>query len=213
MALKVYADSLLTTPVVEILGTLSDSGNQFSVTSEPAEVRVFDSSHTYGLMLTKNTSTPTSPGSGEWGYSNGTVYLGSPLTTGQTAVAFSSGQRIFEGVNTVSGLAKFLSSSADPNDRTKIQQLWLANDDSSKNYTSVQVEAILDFVASAGADPFWFSLSADGSNWISAPLSLSNITGVGSVTFYVKCVVPQDTPVENYRDVYLKISGIEESAN
>ena len=213
MALKFYADSGFTQRIMEILGTLSDSGSQFTVSEEPAEVRIFEAGKPYGQLLTKNTSTPTSPAAGEWGYSGGTVYLGSALTSGQTAVAFSTGQRIFEGVNTLSGKSKFLSSSADANDRTKKQQIWIKNDAADKQYTSVSVASVNDLLASEGADPSWITLSADDTTYNSAPLSLSDITASGSVSFWIQCVVPQNTPVENLRDVYVTVEALEESTN
>jgi len=217
MALQFYSDSGLTQRIVEIVGSLSDSGSQFNVSEEPAEVRIFESGKPYGQLLTKNTSTPTSPSSGEWGYSAGVVYLGDALSSGQTAVAFSTGTRIFEGVNTLSGLAKFLTSSADADDRTKQQQIWIGNTASDRKYTDVSVSAINDLLSGEGADPSWIELAPDNSGspgtWQSAPLSLSDIAASGSTSFWIKCVVPQGTPVENLRDVYVTIQAYEESTN
>lgn len=217
MALIIYADASFTQRIMEIVGSLSDSGSQFSASEEPSEVRVFESGKPYGALLSKNTLTPTSPGSGEWGYDSGTVYLGDALSTGQTAVAFSTGQRIFENVNTTNGTAKFITSSADAGDRTKQQQLWIKNDAADKTYSSVSVETINDLLSGEGADPAWIEVALDDSGspgtWQAAPLSLSDIAASGSETFWIKCVVPQGTAVENLRDVYVTIQAYEESTN
>lgn len=219
MALKFYADSGFTQPIRSILATLAGDGvtTQFSVSEEPDELRVFKTGKPYGEFLTKNTTTPTTPGAGEWGYSGGTVYLGTAPASGETAVAFSAGIRIFENVNTISGQPKFLSSSVDVNDRTKQQQIWIKNDAADRQYTSVQVSAINDFLAGEGADPSWIEVAPDNAGspgtWQSTPLSLSDIAASGSGTFWIKCIVPQNTPVENYRDVYVTVEAIEESTN
>lgn len=219
MALKIYADAGFTQPLRTILAMLNGDGatNTFAVSEEPDEVRLFGAGKPYGELLVKNTTTPTTPSAGEWGYSGGTVYLGNAPAVGETVVAFSGGVRIFEGVNTVSGQVKFLSSSDDVNDRTKIQQLWIKNDAVDREYTEVSVVSIIDLVAGEGADVSWFSVAPDNAGspgtWQATPLNLANIGASGSVSFWLKCVVPKDTPVENLRDIYITVRAIESSTN
>lgn len=215
MALRFYRDAAFTEELMRVLGSLNDSGNQFSVSEEPYEVRVFDSAHPEGQLLTKNTATPTAPGSGEWGYSASTVYLGDALVAGQIAVAFSAGYRIFEGINTVSGLAEFLVTSANADDRTKQQQIFVKNDAADKQYTDVQIAAISDFVVGAGADSTWHQVAPDNSGapgtWQSPPLSLPDIPASGSASFWIKASVPQGNESNNFRDIYIELSAIESS--
>lgn len=213
MALQIYADSNFTQLIVKVLGYLQGDGttNSFAVESEPAEVRLYTAGKPYGELLTKNTSTPTTPAAGEWGYDSGIVYLGTVPTSGETVVAFSSGQRIFEGVNTLSGKARFVSNSANENDRTKKQQLWIKNDSASEGYEQITVNCLLDFLSGEGADTSWITFSLDDTTYAAGPLTLPNIDANGSSSFWIKAVVPQNNETMNYRDLTITIDAIEYS--
>ncbi len=224
MGLTFYADSGFTQPLAMVLGRLKDSGTSFAVSDAPAEVRKYSSTAPNGDLLTQNTSTPTSPSSGQWGYSNGTVYLGDALASGETAVAFSSGQRVLEGVNTLSGKAKFATNTTDANDRIKQQQIWLKNTETAKQYTNVSI-SLADIVSGAGSDVSRYQFAPDSSGTpgtfgsAGGTLTSSEVAGLatmspgGSVTFWVKCTVPANDPVANLRDIEIVATSTEEATN
>jgi hypothetical protein len=224
MGLQFYADSGATQPIRMVLGSLSDSGSSFAVDAEPNEVRKYNTSAPNGNLLTKNTSTPTSPGTGEWGYSSGTVYLGDALTSGDTAVAFSAGVRVLESVNTLSGKAKFATNTGVVNDRIKQQQLWLKNTESAKQYTNVSI-SLADIVSGAGSDVSRYQFATDNSGTPNAfgtaggSLTSTDIAGLATmapsdvVTFWVQCTVPENDPVANLRDIEIKATSTEEATN
>lgn len=224
MGLVFYADSGFTQQIRMVLGSLSDSGSSFTVSAEPDEVRKYNTSSPNGDLLTKNTSTPTSPGTGEWGYDSGTVYLGDALTSGDTAVAFSAGTRVLEGVNTLSGKAKFATNTGVANDRIKQQQLWLKNTEASKQYTNVSI-SLADIVSGAGSDTSRYQFATDSSGTpgtfgtAGGSLTSTDISGLAtmapsdSVTFWVQCTVPENDPVANLRDIEIVATSTEEATN
>ncbi|WP_036226497.1 hypothetical protein [Mesoaciditoga lauensis] len=176
MGLVFYADSGFTQRIRMVLGSLSDSGSSFAVSAEPDEVRKYNTSSPNGDLLTKNTSTPTSPGTGEWGYSSGTVYLGDALASGDTAVAFTAGTRVLEDVNTLSGKAKFATNTTNADDRIKRQQLFLKNTETTKQYTNVSI-LLADLVSGAGSDVGRYGFAPDNSG------SMGTLVGsVGSLS-------------------------------
>lgn len=224
MGLVFYADSNFTQPIRKVLGSLSDSGSSFTVSAEPDEVRKYNTSSPNGDLLTKNTSTPTSPGTGEWGYSNGSVYLGDSLTAGDVVVGFSEGQYVLEGVKTLSGKNKFATNTGVLNDRVKQQQIWLKNTENARQYTNISI-SLYDLVPNAGSEPTRYQFASDNNGTPNAfgtaggtltsneIADLAKLPPNSSTTFWVKCTVPEDLPVENIRDIQFKIDYTEEATN
>ncbi len=198
-----------------------------------------------------------------WTCDGSTVTLSAAAATGETWVAFSAGERIFETYT-------FLSNSADVNDRTRTQQIWV--EASGYNYDSIQV-SMFDYFFGGAADLTWHSLSTDGATYqpvaetftgdgttttftltafagtklfavyvdgvlqtsgtdytvsgngitfAAAPangasivaisyIDLGNLTDGYMTSFYIKAVVPQDTPVQNYRDLAVVTKAIEKA--
>lgn len=224
MGLQFFADSSFSRPLRMVLGSLSDSGSSFTVDAAPNEVRKYSSTSPNGDLLAKNTSTPTSPSSGEWGYDSGAVYLGDTLTSGETAVAFSSGERMLENANTLSGKPKFATNTGVTNDRIKQQQVWLKNTETTKQYTNVTI-SLDDIVSGAGSDVSRYQFATDnsgspntfgtagGSLSSSDILALATMAPSDSVTFWVQCTVPENDPVANLRDIEIVATSTEEATN
>ena len=210
MAVKVYKDQAKTTPIKTILGKLEGDGTttSFTVEGAPAEVRKYSASAPYGQLLVEGTDySVTDNGDGTY-----TITLTTAPATGETVVAFDSGEPIFNDQYAI-------GNSTSEADRTLEQVLWLAAEGvEAKNVTV----SILDLVSGAGADPAWHYLAPDSDGTGSTPgtygaagasLNLGDIAADSVVPFWVKAVVPQDTPMENYRDVYLEISTLQFSTN
>lgn len=212
MQIRLFANSQRTIRIQEIVGYAPLNQDRFIVGEEPQEVRYFSPSTPYGELWQRVTSNPLGK---EWRYDpvNKQVILGSTISnTGESIIAISNGVKLFENVNTLSGLPYFLSSSQSVDDRTKIQQIWIHNDEPNKRYIQIRINNILDLVPSAGASPSWISFSLDGSNWFNT-LQLPDLIGVSTHTFYVRAIVPQNMQVDNFRDVYFEFSYIEASNN
>ncbi len=198
-----------------------------------------------------------------WTSDGSTVTLSAAPAVGEKWVAFSAGERIFE-------MYTFLSNSADVNDRTRTQQIWI--EASGYDYDSIQV-SMYDYFFGDGADLTWHSLSTDGATYqpvaekftgdgttttftltafagtalfavyvdgvlqtsgtdytvsgngitfAAAPANGASIVAISYIdlgnlldgqltSFYVKAVVPQDTPVQNYRDLAVVTKAIEKA--
>jgi len=210
MSLELYASysgGTVSNPIATILATLSNSGTQFACDTKPAEVRIFKTGAPYGELLTEDTTNPSSPAAGKWGYSSGMVKLGTPLQNGETAVAISSGVKLFETQTTQNNKLMFIANSSDVKDRTKIQTVYLKNTDTTKQHVEISI-TFQDFLASDGASTSWCSISEDGTTY-SDSLSIASMAPGEVKTLYVKAVVPENQQTMNYRDVYLKIESIE----
>lgn len=204
-----YSGGTVSNPIATILATLSNSGTQFACPTKPAEVRIFKTGAPYGELLTEDTTNPSSPAAGKWGYSGGMVKLGTALQNGETAVAISSGVKLFETQTTQNNKLMFIANSSDPKDKTKIQTVYLKNTDTNKQHVEISI-TFQDFLASEGASTSWCTISEDGTNY-SASLSIASMAPGAVKTLYVKAVVPDNQQTLNYRDIYLKIESIEVS--
>jgi len=207
MALKVYKDSACTQPIQTEVGKLSGDGSttSFTCTGNPAEVRKFSTSAPYGQLLSEGTDySVTDNGDGTY-----TVTLTTAPASGETVVAFDSGEKVFADQYAI-------GNSASESDRTFEQQLFVKAEDVNAQNVTVAIE---DYVSGAGADTSWFYLAPDSSGSpgtygsAGASLDIGNMNSGDVVPFWVKCIVPQGTDMENYRDVYLKVSGLEFSTN
>lgn len=216
MALKIYTDSELTKQVIEIIGQQT-TGNEIITSEKPTEVRLFNSQYPNGKLLTEVTETPSTD-EWKWNDTDKKVILGFPIPTDTVVVQFSGTERLFESQLTESGLTKFVTNQSDPAHRTKKQQIWIQNDDPTKRYSDLRIELIGDLVSGQGSSPDWIEVSNDGVTWssassisVSSPFNIvpSVIEGVGSVSIWIKCTVPQNTPVSNYRDTYIQLFSIE----
>lgn len=191
------------------IATLSNSGNQFSAPCKPSQVIKYTPTAPAGITLTENTSTPQSPGTGEWGYYNGTVYLGDSLQEGETAVAVKGDRYIFENKLTLGNTLYFDLSSSDENKRTKVQKLsliWLTPGEELQNVTI----STNDFVSGAGSSTAHYYLAYDENGqpgeW-QTTLTFNVIQWLERVYIWVKCVKPEGGEAGTFADVHLHISA------
>lgn len=201
---------------MEIIGQQT-SGTEIDVPEKPTEVRLFNVQYPNGKLLTEVTTTPSTD-EWRWDDTNKKVILGFSIPSNSVVVQFSGTERLFESQLTESGLTKFVTNQSDPAHRTKKQQIWIQNDDPTKRYSDLRIELIGDLVSEQGSSPDWIEVSNDGQTWtrassisVSSPFYIvpSVIEGVGSISIWVKCTVPQNTPVSNYRDTYIQLFSIE----
>lgn len=202
-----YSGGTLSRPIARILAQLATPGTQFACPEEPAEVRIFKAGAPYGILLQRDTTNPSAPAAGRWGYVGGVVRLGTALQTGEIAVAISSGEKLFELQTTQNNKQMFIANTDDSKDRTKVQVLYLANTETNKSYVEVAL-TFQDLLGSEGASTSWFALSTDGTNY-SSTISFTNINPGEVRTFYARAIVPANQETMNYRDIYLQISSIE----
>ncbi|MEM2120688.1 MAG: hypothetical protein QXR93_06370 [Archaeoglobaceae archaeon] len=198
------------------VGYLRDQGSTFPVITQPSRVVKYTASNPAGIELTLNTSTPTNPGTGQWGYSNGYVYLGDALQEGETVLALFGSARVLEGVNTLAGTSYFDVGKSDPNYRTKIQKLSLTWVGAAEELQDVTISTE-DLLSNTGSSTSHYSLAADNNNspgeWKSTLTSadipaLSAVKDWQTIYFWIKCEKPQGAPTGLFSDVQLKIEGM-----
>jgi len=203
-------------PLLTTIGYLRDQGSTFPVLSLPSKVVKYTPDNPAGIELVRNTTTPTSPGSGQWGYSNYYVYLGDTLQQGETVLALWGSTRIFESVNTLAGTSYFDVGQSDANYRTKIQKLTLTWIGAAEELQDVTISAE-DLLDSAGGSSAHYSLAADNNGnpgeWVST-LTESQVPALAAVkdwqhvNFWVKCEKPQGSSTGTFSDVQLKFEGM-----
>lgn len=196
--IKFYKDSGKTTRIREIIGSLDGNGsdNQFIATENPSQVRRYSSSEDWGQLL----SLPTDYSVSDNGDGTYTITLVSTPTTGQKIVAFSDGEFLFEGQSVI-------SNSSNDSDRTLEQKVFIATD-TGYEANSISIQAY-DILPSYGADPSWLKVAVDNSGTPGTYGASINIAfvDVTPVAFWVKVVVAQNTPVENYHDICIQATG------
>lgn len=197
------------------VGILSDSGSNFPVEIEPDKVIKYTPNTPAGIILTKNTSNPTSPGSGEWGFYDGYVYLGDTLQQGESAVATTGTEALLEMATTLSGTNYFDVSQSDANYRTKLQRVRLTWVGAGEELQNVQI-SLGDFLESAGSETSHYALAPDvdgqpgtfGSQLTSTEIpELASLKWMQSVYFWVRCVKPQGSDSGTFADVTINING------
>ncbi|RKX52045.1 MAG: hypothetical protein DRP50_07945 [Thermotoga sp.] len=197
------------------VGILSDSGSNFPVEIEPDKVIKYTPNTPAGIVLTKNTSNPTSPGSGEWGFYDGYVYLGDTLQQGESAVATTGTEALLEMATTLSGTNYFDVSQSDANYRTKLQRVRLTWVGAGEELQNVQI-SLGDFLESAGSETSHYALAPDvdgqpgtfGSQLTSTEIpELASLKWMQSVYFWVRCVKPQGSDSGTFADVTINING------
>lgn len=210
---NIYVTDATGNEIYTTVGYLKNSGSSFPVLKEPSKVTKFTAGNPSGIELTKNTSTPTSPSSGQWGYSNGYVYLGDALQTGETVIATCGTVRIFEGVTTLGGTSYFDVGQSDANYRTKQQKLYLHWVGGGEELRDVQISAE-DFLSGEGSSADHYSLAPDNSGspgTYTTALTSSQISGFAALTdgqkipFWVKCVKPQGSATGTFSDGFNRI--------
>lgn len=213
---NVYVTDTGSNRIYTALGYLKDSGSTFPVPNlEPDKVIKFTTGNPAGIELTQNTTTPTTPNSGEWGYSGGYVYLGDALQSGETVFALKGDINIFEGVTTLAGTSYFDVGQSDENYRTKQQQLELRWLGAGEELRSAKIE-LEDSLASEGSEATHYQLAADNSGspgeWKSSLQSteipdLEALKDGRKISFWVKCVKPEGSDTGIFSDVQVKITG------
>jgi len=210
MSVKVYKDQAKTTPIRVILGQLEGNGTatSFTVNENPAEVRKYSTSAPYGELLVSGTDyNVTDNGDGTY-----TITLTSAPASGETVVAFDAGEPIFAD-------SYAIGNSSVEADRTMEQVLWIAAEGVNAQNVTVKIS---DLVSGAGADPNWHYLAPDSDGTGSTPgaygdagaaLNLGDINDGDVVPFWIKVIVPENTPMENYRDVYLEVQSLQFSTH
>jgi len=205
MSVKFYKDSGLTTRLRQQIGKLEgdDSTTSFVCSEQPYHVRKYSSTYYWGLLLTENTDyTLTDNGDGTW-----TVTLTTAPATGETVIAISDGEYLFENQYAIS------NDSSEAN-RTLEQVVYL--NVSGANLKNVVID-VNDYVSGAGTDPTWYQVAPDdgGSSgtYQAPPLNLGDLNDGATVPFWVKVIVPQGTEKNNFHDTYISATVYEFSTN
>ena len=269
MGLKVYKDSACTQPIQTEVGKLEGDGatTDFVCTGYPSEVRKFSTDATNGTLLSETTDySITDNGNGTY-----TVSLTSAPATGETVVAFDSGEKIFADLYAIGNVSEEASrtleqqlfiKAEDVNAQSVMVSLddyvadtqlvegtdYTVTDNGDSTYTVNLVSApasgegaialadgsvvgtlvgdgtTTSFICSAeptavykyyGLTKFFYRLAPDSSGSPGtygnpgADLDIGSISSGDVVPFWIKCIIPEGTPMSNYRDINVKITGLQ----
>jgi len=190
--IKIWKEIGATTPIRSEVGKLvgNDSDNTFTCTEEPDEIRRFSSSEAWGILLEETT---------DYTYESATVTLVATPATGTTIVAISDGEYIFENLNATG------NSDAEA-DRTMEQQLFIEAHEI--NATDINI-SLGDYLSGYGLQTSYHYLAPDDDGSAGtygaggASLDIDDMSSSTITPFWVKVILPENTAMDNYHDVYM----------
>jgi len=193
MALTIWKEVGKTNAIRSEVGSLTgnDSSVEIVCTAAPVHVRSFSSATEHGQLLVEDT---------DYTISSATITLDSAPATGTMVVAFSAGEYIFEDL-TAQG------NTAVTADRTLEQQIFIAVDDI--NATDIVV-SLNDYLAGSGLATSSHYLAADNSGSpdtyesAGASLTVGDKADESVTPIWVKAILPENTNMNNYHDIYIK---------
>lgn len=207
-----YADEYLTEPIATMLCYFEGNNQKtFTCSSEPTHVIIFNKQTQQATLLNRTLESQSSPPEGEWGWSNGTLYLPAPVELSNYVICYGPGKILFYlETYTLSGRRQFLVKSNLENDRTKIETIYVKL---SPGYGSAIISSALLSQAYTVNPDEDLKLSLDGTNWYSE-LALTNNSTVAKVyKIYAKLTVKQSDKSGSFYSVaiYSKTKGFKTS--
>jgi hypothetical protein len=200
--LKFWKEVGKETPIRQEVGKLigNDSDNTIVCSGTPSQIRKFSPSTAWGELLTETT---------DYTYNSETMTITLVVTpaTGETVVASSSGEHIFNSQYAI-------VNSSNTADRTLEQQVFIEVEEALAKSVTVSVA---DYLASYGLSTNIVYLAPDNSGSpgsygaAGAALSMGDLDN-GSVTpFWVKEIIPLGDTKEKYHDIYFVANTVEHS--
>lgn len=194
--LKLYADASFTNPIRTRIGFLVGDGSDSTMDTDgaPSHVRIFSSEFSWGNLL-------ASPA--DYTYADNVVTLKEAPAIGETIVAMSEGEYVFEDLHAVG------NDSLEAN-RTMEQRLFVRSEDANASDVKISIDNIL---SSSVIDELDHFLAEDNSGTpgtygeAGAPIELGDLASGESTSFFVKCIVPEGTPMDNYHNILIKASS------
>lgn len=204
--IKFYNDSGCTEPIRSVLGTLIGDANVADIYcgEEPSQVRRYSTSENWGFLLT-----PTEHYT--YSTSSGTIMFIQAPAVGETCVAFSAGDYIFQGMHAV-------GNDADTANRTLEQRIYLK----SENAHAVDLELVVKNLFEedelhacticpiSTKDHFIALNSGSAPDTYQAgytPLDVGDLANDAVTSIWVKAVIPFNTNMDNYHNIYLSIES------
>jgi len=204
--IKFYNDSGCTEPIRSVLGTLVGDASVADIYcgEEPSQVRRYSASENWGFLLT-----PTEHYT--YSTSSGTIMFIQAPAVGETCVAFSAGDYIFQGMHAV-------GNDADTANRTLEQRIYLK----SENAHAVDLKLVVNNLFEedelhacticpiSTKDHFIALNSGSAPDTYQAgytPLDVGDLANDAVTSVWVKAVIPFNTNMDNYHNIYLSIES------
>lgn len=161
----------------------ASSGDTFSVTEVPDEVRIFSDSSPNGDATTA------------YSYAEGSVQLDTDLNAGETVKAYSAGTYFFEDLY-------FINNVEEELDKTNIMQI----SDDEFNLKDVLVD--IDTTITSNSDTIEWN---DGGSWSDTfPINVGTIDQGTTHEIEFRITIDDTDTLGNYRDIAITYSGRQE---
>jgi len=191
VALKLWKDEAKTTAIRSELGKITGNGSISTVScSTPDHVRRYSAAEYFGKLLTETT---------QYTFADGVLTMVTTPATGESVVAFSSGEYIFENLDAAG------NDSLEAN-RTLEQIVYVESADADAVETVLTVN---DYYAGGGLSVGHHYLSLDSGGVAKAYLSGGSALSIGTISsgsvipFWCKSIIPLGTAMMNYNDIYI----------
>jgi hypothetical protein len=192
MALKLWKDEAKTTALRSELGKITGNGSLATVScATPDHVRRYTATEAFGKLLTETT---------QYTFADGVLTMVTTPVTGESVVALSSGEYIFETLDAAG------NDSLEAN-RVLEQIVYVESADADAVNVVISLN---DYYSGGGLSVAHHFLSLDSGGVAQGYLSGGSALSIGTISsgsvipFWCKSIIPLGTAMLNYNDIYFK---------
>jgi hypothetical protein len=183
--------SSLRSIVGELITNTTTAGEKTIVCDgTPIHVRRYNDTYNWGLLMTETT---------DYTITGSTISLVTAPSIGDTTLVISSGEYLFEKLSAA-------GNSTTAGDRTMEQKLYLRSEGANASNITVSIYNVFDS-STIDEEDHYLALNDGGVpgayGAAGAELSVGNIASGATAAIWVKCIVPYDTEMENFHNIYL----------